>query len=255
MKPQIAPYQAGRQPVDATRRQGGDRRMPQGADWNDVLRAGDGDQYCAKFCDKAIRVGRSMMTKTSLCNMHSLLRTALVLLFSTTAYSASAQVIPALRSFPRLSAFGTLTTVKPDHEYYGDLMVSGATVGGFLQTRHVVGAEVRGSVMRWGGLEHEESALAGPRFAMHFGRISPYVCVLGGEANAWRWSNPPIKGEPTPKLVEGLGPQLSGIGGLDVHFSQHLVFRVGELSYSKTYLKNWTMTPWTASAGFVYRIN
>jgi len=30
---------------------------------------------------------------------------------------------------------------------------------------------------------------------------------------------------------------------------------VGELSYSKTYLKNWTMTPYTASAGFVYRIN
>jgi hypothetical protein len=196
-----------------------------------------------------------MMTKNSLCNMHSLLRTALVLLFSAAAYSASAQAIPALRSFPRISVFGTFTAVKPDHEYYGDLAVSGVTVGGFLQTRHLIGVEVRGSVMRWGGLEHEESALAGPRFAMNFGRISPYVCVLGGEANAWRWSTPPIKGEPNPKLVEGLGPQGSAIGGLDVHLSQHFVFRVGELSYSKTYLKNWTMTPWTASAGFVYRIN
>ena len=255
MKPQNAPYPTSPQPADGTRRLGHDHRMPRAADSRDGLKAGRRGSILHEFCDKATRVGRSTMTKNSFCRKHSLQRIAFVLLFSSAAYSASAQVIPALRTFPRISAFGTFTTVKPDHEYYGDLAVSGVTVGGFLQTQHVVGVELRGSVMRWGGLEHEESALAGPRFAMHFGRISPYVCVLAGEANAWRWSNPPIKGEPKPKLVEGLGPQWSAIGGLDVHFSQHFVFRVGELSYSKTYLKNWTMTPWTASAGFVYRIN
>jgi hypothetical protein len=196
-----------------------------------------------------------MIIKTSSCSMHLLLGTTLLLLSSIAAYSASAQVIPALRSVPRISVFGIFTEVKPDHQYYGDFAVSGVTVGGFLQTRHLIGVEIRASVMRWGGLEHEESALVGPRFAPHFGRISPYLSVLGGEANAWRWNNPVHTGQPMPKLEEGLGPQWSAISGIDVLLSQHLVLRVGELSYSKTYLKNWTMTPLTASAGFVYRIN
>jgi hypothetical protein len=200
-------------------------------------------------------VRRSMRTKNHFCHKNYLLRIALVLLFSTAAYSASAQVIPSLRSAPQFSVFGAFTEVKPDHQYYEDFAVSGVTAGGFLQTRHLIGVELRGSVMRWGSLEHEESALAGPRFALHFTRISPYFSVLGGEANAWRWNNPVHTGQPQSKLVEGLGPQWSAIGGLDIRLSQHLVMRVGEISYSKTYLKDWNMTPLTASAGFVYRIN
>jgi hypothetical protein len=196
-----------------------------------------------------------MMTANSSPGKHSLLWTVLVLLFWTAAHSAPAQVVPTLRVPPAISAFGTFTEVKPDFRYYGDLAVYGISLGGFVQTRHVVGVEVRGSILRSGGLEHEESALAGPRFALHLARFSPYVSVLGGEANAWRWSNWPISGEPKPELHEGLGPQWSVLGGLDVHLSHHIVLRVGELSYSKTYLKDWTMTPLTASAGFVYRLN
>jgi hypothetical protein len=242
--------------MELSGRLGRDHRMLQVVDGIDALKSGGGGGSIVARILRQGKLGSDRMTaKNHFCLKNYLLRTALVLLSSTAAYSASAQVIPALRSFPRISVFGTFTGVKPDHEYYGDLAVSGVTVGGFLQTRHLVGVELRGSVMRWGGLEHEESVLAGPRVAMHFGRISPYVSLLGGEANAWRWNNPPIKGEPNPKLDEGLGPQWSTIGGLDVHLSQHFVFRVGELSYSKTYLKNWTMTPYTASAGFVYRIN
>jgi len=194
-----------------------------------------------------------MMTANSFCN-HSLLRAALVLLLTAAAYSASAQVIPGLRWTPDISAFGTFTAVKPDVGYYGDPAVYGYSAGGFWQTRHIVGVEVRGSILRLGGLEHEESALAGPRFAMHFGRISPYVSVLGGAGNGWRWSTPPVSGGPRPRIVEGLGPQWSVLGGLDVKLSRHIVFRTGELSYSKIYLKDWNLTPLNVTTGIVFRL-
>ncbi len=195
-----------------------------------------------------------MMTANSACRS-SLLLTALVLLFSAAACTASAQVIPAFSAIGNVSAFGTFTTVKPDFNYYGDLAVYGITLGGFVQTRHLVGLEARGSILRSGGIEHEESALAGPRFVMHFANVAPYVSVLGGVANAWRWSNPPDAGAPPPRMLGGFGPQWSVLGGLDVRLNRRFVIRMGELSYSKTYTKDWTLTPLTASAGIVYRIN
>ena len=195
-----------------------------------------------------------MMTANHFCR-NSLLRTALALLFSVAAYTASAQVIPAFSSIGNVSAFGTFTAVKPDYGYYGDTAVFGLTLGGYLQTRHIVGAEVRGLLMRSGGIEHEEVMVAGPRFAKHFGNVTPYVAVLGGVANAWRWSNPPNKGEPPPRMLGGFGPQWQALGGVDVRMNHRFVFRVGELSYAKTYVKAWALTPLTASAGIVYRLN
>jgi hypothetical protein len=183
-----------------------------------------------------------------------LLRIALVLLLLNAAHIGLAQVIPQLKAPLRISVFSTFTSVKPDYQYYGDFAASGVTVGAFLQTRHVLGVEARGSVLRWGGLEHEESALAGPRFTLHFGRVSPYLCILGGEANAWRWHNSRPTGQPEPKLDEALGPQWSTVGGLDIYLEHRFVIRMGEISYSKTYLNGWTMTPLTASAGIVYRL-
>jgi hypothetical protein len=171
------------------------------------------------------------------------------------ACSASAQVIPAFSAIGNVSAFGTFTAVKPDYGYYGDLAVYGITFGGFLQTRHIVGLEARSSLLRSGGIEHEETALVGPRFVLHFANVTPYVSVLGGVANAWRWSNPPNTGDPPPRMLGGFGPQWSALGGVDIRLNHRFVVRMGELSYAKTYVKAWTLTPLTASAGIVYRIN
>ena len=193
------------------------------------------------------------MTANHSCRT-SLLWTALALLFSAAACTASAQVIPAF-SVANVSAFGTFTTVKPDYGYYGDLAVYGITLGGFMQTRHLVGLEARSSLLRSGGIEHEEAALVGPRFVLHFANVTPYVSVLGGVANAWRWSNPPNTGDPPPRMLGGFGPQWSVLGGLDIRLNHRFVIRMGELSYAKTYTKNWALTPLTASAGIVYRIN
>ena len=210
-----------------------------------------------QFCDNATRVDKGMMTKTSFCNMHSLLRAALVLLLSAAAYRAQAQVeIPALKAGPRIAMFGTFTDVKPNHNYLDDLAVWGFTAGGYVQTRHIVGAEVRGSITRWGNTEHEESALVGPRAALHLGSFSPYLAVLGGGGNSWMWNKVPYRSDKPPAVItQGTGPQMSILGGLDFHLKQRLSLRMGELSYSKIYLNNRTINPLSASAGIVYRVN
>jgi hypothetical protein len=195
------------------------------------------------------------MIKNSLGSKFSLGCVGLMLLLCVPTRRACAQVsFPGLHSDSHLSFFGTFTNLKPDYQYYGDYASVGVTSGVFMQTSHILGWEARASVNRWQGLEHQEAALVGPRAALHYGRISPYVCFLGGVANGWRWQNPRPSGGPEPKLVEGFGPQWSTVGGIDIHLSGRFVFRVGEISYSKTYLSNWTLTPISASAGFVYRL-
>lgn len=184
----------------------------------------------------------------------AVLWTALVLLFYAVAYSASAQVeIPPLREGPQISLFATFADVKPNHNYYHDYAVYGFSTGAYLQTRHILGAELRGSITRWGGLEHEESILVGPRAAMHFGRVSPYLAFLGGAGNAWSWSNQHQPGQPPPYLIEGIGGQWSILGGLDVHLGHRVSLRLGELSYSEIYLRDRTINPVGATAGIVFR--
>jgi len=88
-----------------------------------------------------------------------------------------------------------------------------------VQTHHVIGVEIRGSILRWGGGEHQESALAGPRAGLRFGRISPYASVLVGAANAWFYPYQPGRGLPTPPKIEGVGFQWAVLGGLDVRLN------------------------------------
>jgi hypothetical protein len=195
-----------------------------------------------------------MMTARSFCG-RSLLRAAVALLFSAAGYSASAQIIPGLVAKPDISAYGTLpVNVSPDFGYYAPVLF-GYQLGGFLQTRYLIGVEVRGSIQRRLNAQHQESALAGPRLALHYGPISPYVSILGGAGNGWRYLNPPLSGARNPQPVEGLGGQWTVAGGVDFHLTHHLGFRLGELSYSKNYLKDWNLTPLNFTAGVVYRIN
>jgi hypothetical protein len=167
--------------------------------------------------------------------------------------NAFGQAVPALKNPPDLSALVTFTDAKPDLHYYGDYAVYGLSAGGFIQTRHIVGVELRGSLLREGGLEHVESVLAGPRVAMHFGRVSPYLSLLGGAGNVWWWSIPPGKNKPGLKLDEGVGTQLALLGGIDVRLHHHIKLRVGEISCGKIYLPDRSLTL-TASAGVVYRL-
>ncbi len=165
---------------------------------------------------------------------------------------ASAQVGPAMRRAPDISIFATATDAKPNFRYLYDRAVYGFSAGGFWQSRRILGVEVRGSILKWGSDQHEESALAGPRAALHFGRISPYACGLLGAGNAWSRNLPDKQ---PPFIIEAVGLQWSILGGVDIRLAHHIRLRVGELSYSKISLADRTLTALNASAGIVYRIN
>ena len=180
------------------------------------------------------------------------LECATVLCLFGVAQFASAQVGPASRQAPDISIFATATDAKPNFRYLYDRAVYGFSAGGFWQTRHIVGLEVRGSILKWGSDQHEESALAGPRAARRFGRFTPYACGLVGAGNAWSRNLP---GKQPPFIIEAVGLQWSILGGVDVRLAHHFRVRVGELAYSKIYLSDRTLSALNASAGLVYRIN
>jgi hypothetical protein len=77
----------------------------------------------------------------------SLLWTALALVVTLATPGALGQVVPEARYAPPISLFATFTAAKPNFRYYGDLATYGISAGGFIQTRHVLGVEVRGSLM------------------------------------------------------------------------------------------------------------
>ncbi len=190
------------------------------------------------------------MNRNSLFNKQLvLLITAVLLLFGP--HIAAAQVRPAARLAPNISIFATATDAKPNFRYLYDRAVYGFSAGGFWQTRRLLGVEVRGSILKWGSDQHEESALAGPRAAKRFGRFTPYGCGLVGAGNAWS-RNLPSK---PPFIIEAVGLQWSILGGVDVRLAHHFRLRVGELAYSKIYLADRTLTALNASAGLVYRID
>jgi hypothetical protein len=189
-------------------------------------------------------------------NRNSFFRKQFVLQFTAVLiflgpHVASAQVRPAARLAPNISIFATATDAKPNFRYLYDRAVYGFSAGGFWQTRRLLGVEVRGSILKWGSDQHEESALAGPRAAKRFGRFTPYGCGLVGAGNAWSRNLP---GKP-PFIIEAVGLQWSILGGVDVRLAHHFRLRVGELAYSKIYLADRTLTALNASAGIVYRID
>jgi hypothetical protein len=195
------------------------------------------------------------VSATPLRSTRCRLLSALLLLYLGLPAHAKAQVIPALKSPPRISLFGTFTDIKPDYQHWGDEAVYGFSAGGMMQGSHILGVEARGSILRWGGLEHQEFALAGPRVALHLGRISPYFEALGGAAHVWKWHDMPTKLVPMPKLDEGLGPQWTVCGGLDLHLSHHFALRVGELGYSQIYATSHSLSQLNASTGIVFHLN
>ena len=191
------------------------------------------------------------MNRNSFFKKHFVLQFVTVLILFGLPHIAPAQVGPAARLAPDISIFATATDAKPNFRYLYDRAVYGFYAGGFWQTRHILGVEVRGSILKWGSDQHEESALAGPRAARRFGRFTPYACGLVGGGNAWSRNLP---GKP-PFIIEDVGLQWSILGGVDFRLRHHLRIRVGEFAYSKIYLPDRTLTALNASAGLVYRFN
>jgi hypothetical protein len=88
-----------------------------------------------------------MMVTNYFSRKRSLPGTVLVFLISAGAHSAAVPVVPDLRQPPDLLILSTFTDAQPTFRCY-DFAVYGFSAGGFLQTRHFVDAEVRGSLLK-----------------------------------------------------------------------------------------------------------
>jgi hypothetical protein len=192
------------------------------------------------------------MTKLSPRIKQNVYRAAGGMLLSLAAHSALAQAVPPVRYAPQPSVFTEFTVGKPDFGNYGDLAVYGFTTGGYTESSHIFGLEMRGSILRSGGDDHAETALFGLRAPLHFARVSPYLSLLGGGGQSWWYTNAPGKG-PKPVQKKGVGPQWMAVAGVDVRMTHSFSLRVGELSYSDVRVGGRTLTALTASAGVVYR--
>jgi hypothetical protein len=177
------------------------------------------------------------------------LKLLVILLCSLHGYRASCQNIPVVSQPLRMAVFGTFTDVKPTFHMVGDLAVYGFTVGGYIQTPHVLGVELRGSITKWGGPQHQEAIALGPRAVLHFRRFTPYTAVLAGVTNSWEYHNPQ---KPVP--TERASPALTVLGGVDFYMSHHLSLRLGEVSYSRIHRSDVDLNAFGASAGIVYRV-
>ena len=194
------------------------------------------------------------MTTNSFCRAISG-RAAIALLLIATAGTCRAQIIQGLQARTNLSTYGTLpTNITPNFGYYGPVLF-GYSLGGYLQTPYLIGAEIRGTIQRRENAQHQESALIGPRFALRYGRLLPYSSFLIGAGNGWRFQVPPVEGQKHIKPIEDVGTQWTLTGGLDFKVSHRFSVRVGELSYSHIYLKEWTLAPVNVTAGVVFRLN
>jgi hypothetical protein len=194
------------------------------------------------------------MRELSPCIKRNLYRAAGLLLLPFAAKTVSAQVVPAVRYGPAVSVFGTLTEAKPDFGWYGDTPVYGFTLGGFRDTPRLLSYEWRGSMFRTGGVLHQETALAGPRLALHSAHFSPYLSLLAGGTHSWWYTNFPHKNLPAPVMKVGIGLEWSAVSGIDVYMTRSFSLRVGELSYGNVFVGNRTLTSLTASTGIVYRL-
>ena len=170
-----------------------------------------------------------------------------LLLCSAHGMYASGQVVAAGRLPPRLAVFGTYTHVQPNIGKPNNVPVWGGTVGGYMQTSYILGLDLRGSITRWGGREHQESILFGPRARFRVSHFSAYVEALGGPAHSWQ---PNIEG--SYHVVDKISADITGIGGVDVQVRHRISLR-GEAAYSRIFRNDpASLNALSLSAGVVY---
>jgi hypothetical protein len=167
------------------------------------------------------------------------------MLFILTPLLAAAQAAPAMRGPLTLHLLGTAT--------YGSFNSGtnsyGYSLGGFVQTSHLWGLEVRGAYLRWGSAESRFDTMIGPRVAFHYGRFSSYGDVLVGVGHPLARLN-----GPKSTLVSSTGAEVKLLGGVDYYATHHLSIRLGEISFAEYYALPKSLSAIDFSGGFVYHI-
>jgi hypothetical protein len=169
-----------------------------------------------------------------------------VLLLVLTSLLAGGQVVPMMRIPVTIHVFGTYTD---GFSSGGRQNNYGYSLGGFVQTPHLLGLEVRGAYLRWGSAESRFDALAGPRVALHYVRFSPYGAVLGGVGHPIARTN-----GPKSPLESGTGAEWKLLGGVDYYATHHFSVRLGEISYAECYALPRAVRAVDFSAGVVFHL-
>ena len=167
------------------------------------------------------------------------------MLFLLTSLLARGQVSPAVRGPMTIHVLGTYTYGSIN----GGTNSYGYSLGGFVQTPHLWGLEVRGAYLRWGSDESRFDALAGPRVAFRFRRFSPYGDVLIGLGHPLARPN-----GPKSRLISGTGSEVKLLGGVDYYSTHHLSVRLGEISFAEYYALAKGVSAIDVSAGLVYHV-
>jgi hypothetical protein len=169
-----------------------------------------------------------------------------VLFLLFTPLIGRAQMGPEMRGPLSIHLFGTYSYGSSD----GDTGNSyGYSLGGFVQTPHLWGLEVRGAYLRWGSDESRFDAMAGPRVALRFARFSPYGAVLLGAGHPLARLN-----GPNSQLESNTGAELKVLGGVDYYAGRHFSIRLGELSFSEYYALPKGVSAIDVSGGIAYHL-
>jgi hypothetical protein len=184
--------------------------------------------------------------ETTTAKLEKLCGRIVILLLLLIPAGAMGQVIPAMKAAPHYYGFGTYSY---GHSDWNSDTIYGFTLGGFMQTSHIWGVELRGSMLRWGSQSAQEDIAVGPRGALSFGRFTFYGAPLFGAANA-RWQGTP--GSSYNRST--IGAEWKVLGGADFRLTRKISIRLGEASYSRIYILRHGLTPTTFSTGVVFRL-
>ncbi len=176
---------------------------------------------------------------------------ACILLCLLHCYRAPGQVGPSVQLPLDRVLFATFTDIKPTLWVGGDTQVLGYTFGGYIQAPRRFGFELRGSVLQSGVLP-QEGARGGPRAAWHHGPFTTYSAVLAGITNSWEWRVPGLR--PLFGRRERASPDLTILGGVDLHVGPRFSLRLGEASYTRIHKRDVDLNTLSLSTGVVYRL-
>jgi hypothetical protein len=126
---------------------------------------------------------------------------------------------------------------------FGSNWLVGGTVGGYFQSKSLLGLDGKVAALRWGpSQDHQYFALIGPRFAFNRGRWTSFGTAEGGIGHARYFDG------------SGYGASWMLTGGLDIRINSRLRWRVGQFSYGGIDVLNHGLNPKIISSGVVIKL-
>lgn len=164
----------------------------------------------------------------------------LILLILTWPFTVWAQAAPSASGGTNYAVYALFDGGRPN--YFSDWLLGG-TVGGYFQSKGLLGVDGQLTALRWGpSQEHQYFALVGPRFAFRRRRWTAFGSAEGGVGHA-RYPDGPA-----------YGGSWMLTGGVDMRLNSRLTWRVGQFSYGGIDVLDNGLNPKIISSGVVVRL-